>query len=66
MAFPWKYYEADTTKLLRDLLREKPQIVEEQEKGRALWWDKKNSLDELKRAEESRVRQQPYVYQTKD
>ncbi len=66
MAFPWKYYESDTTKFLRDLLREKPQIVEEQEKGRALWWDKKNSLDELKRAEESRVRQQPYVYQTKD
>ncbi len=66
MAFPWKYYESDTTKFLRDLLREKPQIVEEQEKGRALWWDKKNSLDELKRAEESRVKQQPYVYQTKD
>lgn len=66
MAFPWKYYESDTTKFLRDLLREKPQIVEEQEKGRALWWDKKNSLDELQRAEESRVKQQPYVYQTKD
>ena len=66
MAFPWKYYESDTTQFLRDLLREKPQIVEEQEKGRALWWDKKNSLDELKRAEESRVKQQPYVYQTKD
>ncbi len=66
MAFPWKYYESDTTKFLRDLLREKPQIVEEQEKGRALWWDKKLSLDELKRAEESRVKQQPYVYQTKD
>lgn len=66
MVFPWKYYESDTTKFLRDLLREKPQIVEEQERGRALWWDKKNSLDELKRAEESRVKQQPYVYQTKD
>jgi len=66
MTFPWKYYESDTTKFLRDLLREKPQIVEEQEKGRALWWDKKNSLDELKRVEESRVKQQPYVYQTKD
>ncbi len=66
MTFPWKYYESDTTRFLRDLLREKPQIVEEQEKGRALWWDKKFSLDELKRAEESRVKQQPYVYQTKD
>ncbi len=66
MTFPWKYYESDTTKFLRDLLREQPQIVQEQEKGRALWWDKKNSLDELKRAEESRVKQQAYVYQTKD
>ena len=61
-----KYYESDTTQLIRDLIKENPHIVEEQKKGRALWWDKRNSLDELKRAEESKVKQQPYVYQTKD
>jgi len=65
MTFPWKYYESDTTQFLRDLLRSRPQIVEEQSKGRALWWDKKQNLDELKRVEESKVKQQAYVYQTK-
>jgi hypothetical protein len=60
-----KYYESDITKMMRDLLREKPHIVEEQCKGRALWWDKKQDQDTLKRADESKVKQQPYVYQTK-
>ncbi len=59
-----KYYESDVTKLVRELLQENPQIVEEQRKGRSLWWDKKLDLDALKRAEESEVKQQPYVYQT--
>lgn len=60
-----KYYESDLTIMMRDLLKEKPQILEEQKKGRAIWWDQKQDLDTLKRARESRVRQQPYVYQTK-
>ena len=59
-----KYYESYVTKLVRELLRENPKIVEEQRKGRSLWWDKKLDLDALKRAEESEVKQQPYVYQT--
>ena len=60
-----KYYESDTTRFIRDLLKDNPQIVEEQKKGRSLWWDRKLTQDELKRAEESKVRQQAYVYQTK-
>jgi hypothetical protein len=60
-----KYYESDITKMMRDLLREKPQIVEEQRKGRALWWDRPQDLDTQRRADEASVRQQPYVYQTK-
>jgi hypothetical protein len=60
-----KYYESDLTKMIRELLREKPQIVEEQKKGRAMWWDKKLNLDEQKREEESSVKQQAYVYQNK-
>lgn len=60
-----KYYESDITKMMRDLLKEKPHIVEEQRKGRALWWDRNQDQDTLKRADESRVKQQPYVYQTK-
>lgn len=60
-----KYYESDITKMIRQLLEEKPQILKEQEKGRLLWWDRKLDLDALRRAEESKVPQQPYVYQTK-
>jgi len=60
-----KYYESDVTKMVRDLLREKPQILEEQRKGRSLWWDKKLDLDALQRASEDTVKQQAYVYQTK-
>jgi len=66
MTFPWKYYESDAAKLINELMRDKPQIAEEKAKGLALWWDRKLSADELKRARDSGVRQQPYVYQTKD
>jgi len=60
-----KYYESDTTQFIRDLLVEKPHIVEDQKTGRSLWWDKKLDQDLLKRTHESRVPQQPYYYQTK-
>lgn len=60
-----KYFESDLTIMMRDLIKENPHILEEQKKGRAIWWDQKQDLDTLKRARESRVRQQPYVYQTK-
>ena len=66
MVWKWKYYESDATLLIRDLLSKKPEIVEDQKKGRALWWDKKHTQEDLKRAGESRVSQQPYVYQTKN
>jgi len=65
MVFPWKYYESDATKLIHEILRENPHILEEQKKGRSLWWDKKPDPDQLKRIEESRVKQPAYVYQTK-
>ncbi len=65
MTFPWKYYESDAAKLLSELMREKPRIAEEKSKGLALWWDRTLDADELRRARESEVRQQAYVYQTK-
>ena len=58
-------YESDITRMIRDLLRDKPHIVQEQKKGRALWWDKKLDPDDLKRTQESSVKQQAYVYQNK-
>ncbi len=56
-------YESDLTRMIRELLQEKPHIVQEQKKGRALWWDRKLDPEELKR--ESNVKQQAYVYQNK-
>ncbi|MCC7114391.1 MAG: DUF3460 family protein [Burkholderiales bacterium] len=60
-----KNYESETTQFLRDLLQRNPQIVDEQQKGRALWWDKALDRDEQRRFRESCIPQQPYVYQTK-
>jgi hypothetical protein len=58
-------YESEITVFMRELLQKKPQIAEEQKKGRALWWDKKADPDALRRDNESRVEQQAYVYQNK-
>lgn len=57
-------YESDTTRMIRELLQSKPELIEEQKQGRALWWDRRLDLDELRRAQESRVKQKGYVYQT--
>ena len=60
-----KPYESDLTRMIRDLLRDKPHIVLEQKKGRALWWDRRLDLEDEKRTRESSVQQQAYVYQNK-
>jgi hypothetical protein len=59
-------YESDHTKFMRELMQQKPQIAEEQRKGRALWWDRAIDPREQRAYAESRVQQQPYVYQNKD
>ena len=59
-------YESDATRMIRDLLQEKPRIVDEQKAGRALWWDRRLDPDQLRRTQESRVPQKGYVYQTDD
>ena len=33
-------YESDLTKFMREFLKEHPEEVESQKKGRAIWWDK--------------------------
>ena len=59
------YYESDITKMIRDLLQRKPEIVVDQKAGRSMWWDKKHEPELRKAAQESKVRQQAYVYQNK-
>jgi hypothetical protein len=56
-------YESDTTSFIKDLLEKKPQILEERQRGRSMWWDKKQDPETLKRAQESRVKMPGYVYQ---
>jgi hypothetical protein len=57
-------YESDATRMIRELLAAKPELAEEQRQGRSRWWDRKLDRDELRRAQESRVKQKGYVYQT--
>jgi len=57
-----KYYESDTTRMLRELLREKPHIVEEQKKSRAMWWDKRPDPEADRAARQSALKQPAYVY----
>jgi hypothetical protein len=59
-------YESEHTKFIKQLKEKTPGMEERQQAGRALLWDKAPlSLDEQRRINESRIRQQAYVYQTK-
>jgi hypothetical protein len=58
-------YESEATKFINDLKQKNPKLEEDQREGRALLWDKAPiDLDERARADESRVKQQAYVYQS--
>ncbi|WP_151634329.1 DUF3460 family protein [Noviherbaspirillum aerium] len=59
-------YESEFTKFLKELKQKDPELEQKQRAGRAIFWDESPiDLDARKRAEESRVKQQPYVYQSK-
>jgi len=59
-------YESDFTRFLKELKQKDPELEQKQRVGRSIWWDKEPiDLEARRRAEESRVRQQPYVYQNK-
>ena len=58
-------YESEFTRFLRELKKERPQLEEEQRKGRAIWWDHPQDSEVQQRNKVSRVPQQPYVYQTR-
>jgi Protein of unknown function (DUF3460) len=61
----WKHYKSDVTSFIEDLKAKKPTLEAEQRQGRALLWDRRVDRDALAENAESRVPQQPYVYQTK-
>lgn len=59
-------YESDHTLFIKQLKAQNPGLEEGQRQGRALLWDKgPQTLDDMRRRAESRVKQNAYVYQTK-
>ena len=58
-------YVSEFTKFITELKKNNPSLEEKQRSGRAILWDKAPiDLDARRREEESRVKQQPYVYQS--
>jgi hypothetical protein len=65
LMLPARNYESDHTRFMRDLMASKPELAQEQKKGRAIWWDKRPpDLANREKMDEGRVPQTPYVYQT--
>jgi hypothetical protein len=55
-------YVSEATRFIRDFLAKNPQVVEQQQKNRATWWDKPQDLETLNEHAESTVPQPGYVY----
>ncbi len=56
-------YESEHTRFMREWMEKNPQEVQEQKAGRALWWDKgEQSMDLMRRNNESKVAQKAYYY----
>ena len=65
MPWFWKPYKSDVTSFIEEMKANRPTLEEEQKAGRALLWERHVDRDAQAEYRESRVRQQPYVYQTK-
>jgi len=57
-------YESDHTKFMREWMEQHPAETIEQQKGRALWWDKPQKLETQQRFDEAEIPVKPYYYQT--
>jgi hypothetical protein len=58
-------YESEITQFLRQLKQERPHLDAEQQKGRAIWWDKDAiDLEQSRRWRDAKVPQKAYPYQT--
>ena len=62
---PARSYESDHTRFIRELMEHNPKLAQEQQKGRAIWWDKRPvDLADRKTMDQGKVSQPAYVYQT--
>ncbi|NWG30337.1 MAG: DUF3460 family protein [Rhodocyclaceae bacterium] len=58
-----KGYESEYTKFMRAWLQQHPEQIDEQQRGRALWWDRGNlTPEELARRAAMREPQKAYYY----
>jgi hypothetical protein len=64
MPWFWKPYTSDVTSFIEELKAKRPTLEDEQRRGRSLLWDRHIDLVAEEEHDESRVPQQPYVYQT--
>ena len=56
-------YESEHTKFMREWMAKHPEELQEQKKGRALWWDKPpQTPDTLKDSAAATVPVKPYYY----
>ncbi len=55
-------YESEATRFIREFLAKNPQVVEQQQKNRATWWDKPQDFKTWHDRAESAVPQPAYVY----
>ena len=58
-------YVSEVTRFITELKQARPTLEAEQQAGRARLWDKQQlDLEEMRRTQESRIRQKAYVYQS--
>ena len=55
-------YVSEATRFIRELLSKNPQIVEQQHKNRATWWDKPQDLERWREKSEASVPLPSYAY----
>ncbi len=55
-------YVSDHTKWMNEMLEKNPAWVEDQKKGRALWWDKKQEVETSKAFSDAKIPQKSYPY----
>ena len=61
----WKPDRSDLTQFIDALKAQKPTLEAEQRAGRAQLWDRAIDRSDQADWQDARVRQQPYVYQTR-
>ena len=65
MPWFWKPYTSDVTSFIDALKAKRPTLEDEQRRGRALLWDRRIDRVAEEDWDDARVRQAPYVYQTR-